>query len=115
MVCSFRIHNYDGQTQLTYLLQRCDSVRPVCGPCIQARREDDCEYTDEQGRTRTQMLEENIIELETRIRELEARNAQGSKAGLTLHAPYAGQPVGSGLVSSVWDEENLPIQISDTL
>ena len=73
------------------------------------------EYTDQVGPTRTQLLEANIAELETRIRELESRNPRGSKAGLQVQIPYEGQ-IGSGsLASAIWDEEELPIQISDTL
>lgn len=69
------------------------------------------------------MLEENIVELETRIQELESRGAQGPPRGLSLHISYTytgqpdghGQPGGDPSESSVWDEEYLPIQISDTL
>ncbi|RPD60171.1 hypothetical protein L227DRAFT_502556 [Lentinus tigrinus ALCF2SS1-6] len=50
---------------------RCDGGRPVCGQCIRTGREADCEYTDGPGPSPTQVLEEQIARLESRIRELE--------------------------------------------
>ncbi|KAA1475082.1 hypothetical protein DENSPDRAFT_841812 [Dentipellis sp. KUC8613] len=66
---------------------KCDGVRPVCGPCSRANRPDDCEYTDGQGRTRTQILEENIAHLEARIQELE--NPDSAQAPIMLHNPHS--------------------------
>ncbi|KAI0058715.1 hypothetical protein BV25DRAFT_1810255 [Artomyces pyxidatus] len=66
---------------------KCDGVRPVCGPCSRSNRSDDCEYTDGQGRTRTQILEENIAQLEARIHELE--NPESASASVTLHDPHS--------------------------
>ena len=48
---------------------------------------DDCEYTDIQGRTRTQILEENVARLQARIQELE--NPQASSPSVLLHDPYS--------------------------
>ncbi|KAI0266969.1 hypothetical protein BC834DRAFT_871888 [Gloeopeniophorella convolvens] len=64
---------------------KCDGVRPVCGPCSRANRPDDCEYTDGQGRTRTQMLEDTISQLEARVQELE--NPDGTSPSVMLHDP----------------------------
>ncbi|KAI0833592.1 hypothetical protein BC628DRAFT_1414358 [Trametes gibbosa] len=50
---------------------RCDGIRPICGQCIRTNREIDCEYTDGPGPSPTQVLEEQIARLESRIRELE--------------------------------------------
>ncbi|KAI1796900.1 hypothetical protein LXA43DRAFT_985034 [Ganoderma leucocontextum] len=50
---------------------RCDGTRPICGQCTRANREADCEYTDGPGPSPTQMLEDQIARLESRIRELE--------------------------------------------
>ncbi|KAI0325291.1 hypothetical protein GY45DRAFT_1330474 [Cubamyces sp. BRFM 1775] len=50
---------------------RCDGARPICGQCIRTNREIDCEYTDGPGPSPTQVLEEQIARLESRIRELE--------------------------------------------
>ncbi|KAI9066252.1 hypothetical protein FKP32DRAFT_1610151 [Trametes sanguinea] len=50
---------------------RCDGARPICGQCIRTNREIDCEYTDGPGPSPTQILEEQIARLESRIRELE--------------------------------------------
>lgn len=57
----------------------------MCGPCSRANRSEDCEYTDGQGRTRTQMLEETIAQLEARIQELE--NPGSTSGSVTLHDP----------------------------
>lgn len=53
---------------------------------MRGSREDDCEYTDNQGRTRTQMLEENVARLQARLHELENPTAPGSS--ILLHDPY---------------------------
>lgn len=53
-------------------MQRCNAARPFCIQCYNKGKPDDCEYPgDIQGLTRTQMLEENIMLLEARIRDLE--------------------------------------------
>ena len=59
----------------------------MCGPCSRANRPDDCEYTDGQNRTRTQMLEDTIAQLETRIQELEHPNSTPSS--VMLHDPHS--------------------------
>ena len=61
-------------------------ARPVCTPCIEAKRIEDCEYTDNQGITRTQMLEENVARLESRLRELEG--GVDSDQQVVLRDPY---------------------------
>ncbi|KAH9969300.1 hypothetical protein BGW80DRAFT_1438183 [Lactifluus volemus] len=66
---------------------KCDGIRPVCGPCSRANRPDDCEYTDGQNRTRTQMLEETITQLESRIYELE--HPDSAPASVMLHDPHS--------------------------
>ncbi|KDQ61346.1 hypothetical protein JAAARDRAFT_45042 [Jaapia argillacea MUCL 33604] len=66
---------------------KCDGARPICGPCLRGRRQEDCEYGDGQGRTRTEILEENIALLETRIKELE--HPGEASASVTLHDPHA--------------------------
>ncbi|KAL1746447.1 hypothetical protein HDZ31DRAFT_34192 [Schizophyllum fasciatum] len=50
---------------------RCDGIKPACQQCIRAKKADCCEYDDGKGKTRTQLLRENIARLEARIRELE--------------------------------------------
>ncbi|KAF9074797.1 Zn(2)-Cys(6) binuclear cluster domain-containing protein [Rhodocollybia butyracea] len=65
---------------------RCDGLRPTCTQCIKSARPGDaCEYADG-GRTRTQMLEDNISRLEARIRELEEPD---DESAVRLHAPYS--------------------------
>uniref|UniRef100_D8QBP2 Zn(2)-C6 fungal-type domain-containing protein n=1 Tax=Schizophyllum commune (strain H4-8 / FGSC 9210) TaxID=578458 RepID=D8QBP2_SCHCM len=50
---------------------RCDGIKPACQQCVRAKKADCCEYDDGKGKTRTQLLRENIARLEARIRELE--------------------------------------------
>lgn len=72
---------------LTDNIQRCDGERPYCGQCIRGNRAEDCEYTDNQGRTRTQMLEETVALLQARIHDLE--NPRVASQSVRLHDPYA--------------------------
>ena len=82
----------------SYWLQKCDGGWPACGRCVRAAHGEDCEYLDEQGQTRTQILEQSIARLETRIRELERPDAASS--AVALHEPHLyGQPFGSSLSS----------------
>ena len=59
----------------------------MCGPCGRANRPEDCEYTDGQNRSRTQMLEDTIAQLETRIHELEHPNS--APTSVMLHDPHS--------------------------
>ncbi|KAJ6617053.1 hypothetical protein B0H10DRAFT_1757667, partial [Mycena sp. CBHHK59/15] len=61
--------------------------RPICGQCSRASRPDDCEYTDNQGRSRVEILEEDISRIETRIYELEHPEAAPNDSVLLYH-PY---------------------------
>ncbi|KAJ3919676.1 Zn(2)-Cys(6) binuclear cluster domain-containing protein [Lentinula edodes] len=64
---------------------KCDGLRPTCTQCLRSARPGDaCEYADS-GRTRTQMLEDNISRLEARIRELEEPDDENA---VRLHLPY---------------------------
>ena len=51
--------------------QRCDGNQPICGQCDRAGRAEDCEYTTGQERSKVQILEDNISQLEARIQELQ--------------------------------------------
>ncbi|KAJ4485845.1 Zn(2)-Cys(6) binuclear cluster domain-containing protein [Lentinula aciculospora] len=65
---------------------KCDGLRPTCTQCLRSARPGDaCEYADS-GRTRTQMLEDNISRLEARIRELEEPDDENA---VRLHLPYS--------------------------
>ncbi|EGN93479.1 hypothetical protein SERLA73DRAFT_172094 [Serpula lacrymans var. lacrymans S7.3] len=80
---------------------RCDGARPTCGQCIRGDRIDDCEYTDGQTRSRTQMLEDDVARLQARIHELE--HPDEAQAPIVLHNPYqqgSGSPVGAISASS---------------
>lgn len=49
-------------------------------------KDDGCEYSDAQGRSRTKVLEETIQSLQARLDELQ--NPQDSTPSVTLHDPY---------------------------
>ncbi|KAF7296362.1 Zn(2)-C6 fungal-type domain-containing protein [Mycena chlorophos] len=58
---------------------KCDSTRPICGPCSRNPNfADDCEYDDE-GPADSQILEEQIRILQQRINELQ--NPAGRRSG----------------------------------
>ncbi|KAJ6486519.1 hypothetical protein C8R47DRAFT_525554 [Mycena vitilis] len=65
---------------------RCDGQRPVCGPCVRADRIEDCEYV-EQGRSRVEILQEDISRIESRIYELE-HPAKAAGGSVFLCHPY---------------------------
>ncbi|GJE91607.1 Zn(II)2Cys6 transcription factor [Phanerochaete sordida] len=64
---------------------RCNGERPSCRQCGQAGILD-CEYTDN-GPTISQVLEENVAELEARIQAL-----QGDSGPILLHDPHQPRP-----------------------
>ncbi|KAL5483123.1 hypothetical protein ACEPAI_8352 [Sanghuangporus weigelae] len=72
---------------------RCDGARPFCGPCSLTRNPGHCEYTDKQGRTFTEVLEERLHLLKVRIKELEERK---DDAPVLLHHPYLRREYRSG-------------------
>ncbi|OBZ66214.1 Chromatin structure-remodeling complex protein RSC30 [Grifola frondosa] len=64
---------------------RCDGARPICGQCTRTNRESDCEYTDGPGPSPTQILEDRIARLETKIHELE--HPELVRPSVVLHNP----------------------------
>lgn len=80
---------------------RCDGAKPSCGQCAKAKKGDACEYDDGKGKTRTQLMRENIIRLEQRIRELEhsdhkapvVETYQGRASSSHSSSSLAGSPV----------------------
>ncbi|KAJ7611705.1 hypothetical protein FB45DRAFT_1118939 [Roridomyces roridus] len=77
---------------MTFLFQRCDSVRPICGPCSRAQRFEDCEYGDAEG-SNVQNLEDQISRLQIRIRDLERPvSNRPHGGGVPLQDPYRPQP-----------------------
>lgn len=67
-------------------LQRCDGAKPACQQCVHAKKPEACQYDDGKGKTRTQLLRENIERLEQRIRELE--DPDYTSPSVTLHDPH---------------------------
>ncbi|KAJ7134931.1 Zn(2)-Cys(6) binuclear cluster domain-containing protein [Mycena crocata] len=66
---------------------KCDAKKPICTPCVSfvGGGLHDCEYT-EVGLAQSQVLEEQISILETRIQELEQPREMRTSVG--LHNPY---------------------------
>jgi hypothetical protein len=62
-------------------------VKPVCGPCRRHPKDDDCEYSDGPGRSRTKVLEDTVSRLEARLHELE--HPDETTPSVTLHDPYS--------------------------
>ncbi|KAF9563100.1 hypothetical protein CPC08DRAFT_761049 [Agrocybe pediades] len=69
-----------------FLKIRCDGEKPICGPCRTHPRDDECEYADGPGRSRTKVLEDTVSRLEARLLELE--NPESSTPSIMLHDPY---------------------------
>ncbi|KAJ3869323.1 hypothetical protein EV359DRAFT_30445 [Lentinula novae-zelandiae] len=67
---------------------RCDGARPICGQCRRGQRLEDCEYTDRQGQSRMEALENSIARLKARIHELENPGAPMGEA-VVLRQPYS--------------------------
>ncbi|KAJ3487098.1 hypothetical protein NLI96_g3789 [Meripilus lineatus] len=57
---------------------RCDGARPICSQCIKANRESECQYHEKKQISRTQMLQQKVVKLEARLRELEAEQSDSS-------------------------------------
>ncbi|KAI0319005.1 hypothetical protein OF83DRAFT_1055743 [Amylostereum chailletii] len=66
---------------------RCDGTKPACQNCLKAKKGSVCEYDDGKGKTRTQILRENIARLEARVKELEGPDRAASS--VTLFDPHA--------------------------
>jgi hypothetical protein len=84
---------------------RCDGVKPACQQCSRAKKADCCEYDDGKGKTRTQILRENIARLEQRVRELE--DPGYTSPVITLHNPHL-QYSGSSSSSVAGSPEGIP-------
>lgn len=100
-------------------LKKCDGRRPYCSACIRTDRKDDCEYSDTQGRTRTEILEETLERLQARLLELENPDAARP---ILLADPYRTEVQTSSSseqrvedTTYWWEEETPPAQIRDTL
>lgn len=94
---------------LLTVLQRCDGSKPACQQCTRAKLPEGCHYDDGKGKTRTQLLRENIERLEQRIRELE--DSEHTSQSIILHDPHhhrrsessssslTGSPASTGFIS----------------
>ncbi|KAK0438779.1 hypothetical protein EV421DRAFT_939628 [Armillaria borealis] len=98
---------------------RCDGARPICGQCTRGNRSEDCQYRDSQGRTKMEILEENISRVEARIRELENPQEQGPP--VLLSDPYSANGSSSNLepvpplVYGWWTLPEPPLELKTVL
>lgn len=67
------------------LSQKCDGIKPACGPCSRGHKFD-CYYDQDPQKSRTAELEEMVSRLESRIHELEDPNH--TTPSVYLHDPY---------------------------
>ncbi|KAI5118638.1 hypothetical protein M0805_000014 [Coniferiporia weirii] len=126
ITCRYGSPSLSHPPLLNHLL-KCDGARPVCTQCLERHCAEDCEYTDNQGRTRVQTLEENIALLQSRINDLE--NPDHSSRSIVLQDPYktrSGSPGMSTVTESLgtapttsspswWEFEEPPAQIIEGL
>ncbi|EJD05338.1 uncharacterized protein FOMMEDRAFT_144935 [Fomitiporia mediterranea MF3/22] len=91
-------------------MSRCDGARPTCTPCIEAQQVMDCEYSDGQSRTRTEILEEQYKELQLRLQELEGRSEPSQT--LLLRDPYL--PTSSAMMRRSDRDESILPHVHDT-
>ncbi|KAL4253303.1 Zn(2)-C6 fungal-type domain-containing protein [Abortiporus biennis] len=88
---------------------RCDGVKPACQQCTKAKKGDACEYDDGKGKTRTQLMREQIARLEARVKELEKSSSSSSHgsppANLSLSASASPTPFPLDMDSSPWDSQ----------
>ncbi|KAG6896393.1 hypothetical protein C0992_008602 [Termitomyces sp. T32_za158] len=73
-----------------FLKIKCDGAKPLCGPCQKHPKDDDCEYADGPGKSRTKVLEDTVSRLEARLRDLE--HPEESTPSVALHDPYSLYP-----------------------
>ncbi|EKM50050.1 uncharacterized protein PHACADRAFT_130574 [Phanerochaete carnosa HHB-10118-sp] len=69
---------------------KCDCAHPVCSQCVRLGREGDCEYSEKDQKTRTEILEEHVAALKARIVELEG--AANGGAGVSHADGFASWP-----------------------
>ncbi|KZS92315.1 hypothetical protein SISNIDRAFT_486840 [Sistotremastrum niveocremeum HHB9708] len=68
---------------------KCDRARPYCGACQRACREDGCQYDDGVHRSRHQILEDRLQELQAQVAQLENTppSSPQSSIGSSISSP----------------------------
>ncbi|CAE6350764.1 unnamed protein product [Rhizoctonia solani] len=77
---------------------KCDAVRPACRKCTTAGRADECHYDDGKQKTRTQLLQEKVKELEEKLKSLES-GSNGSDEGDSMLSPDQPPALAPAIVS----------------
>ncbi|KAJ7472745.1 hypothetical protein FB451DRAFT_1134335 [Mycena latifolia] len=70
-----------------HLKIRCDGARPVCGPCTRVPKDDECEFSDVNSRTKE--LQATISRLKARVKELESTDGIPPRMMLTPPDPVS--------------------------
>ncbi|KIY46791.1 hypothetical protein FISHEDRAFT_46643 [Fistulina hepatica ATCC 64428] len=89
---------------------RCDGAKPACQQCTRAKKGDQCEYDDGKSKTRTQLLREQILRLEQRIRELE--DPDYVSPAIVLHDPHGARHPSESESSSLASSTSPPVSNS---
>lgn len=77
---------------------KCDAVRPACRKCMTAGRADECVYDDGKQKTRTQLLQEKVKELEEKLMSLESANG-GSEEDSAEGSPDQPPPLAPAIIT----------------
>ncbi|KAG9100000.1 hypothetical protein FRC06_004639 [Ceratobasidium sp. 370] len=77
---------------------KCDAARPACRKCLTAGRPDECVYDDGKQKTRTQLLQEKVKELEEKLLSLESTNG-ASEDGSVEESPDQPPPLAPAIIS----------------
>ncbi|KAG9001585.1 accessory factor associated with RNA polymerase II [Tulasnella sp. JGI-2019a] len=81
---------------------KCDGTKPACGPCTRGRRTNECVYEEAKVKTKTQMLQSRIRELESKIRrmaEKEKKQPSEQQAVSLTNVPLTTSPEPSPVAS----------------
>lgn len=77
---------------------KCDAVRPACRKCVTAGRAEECNYDDGKQKTRTQLLQEKVKELEDKLKTLESVSA-GSEDDCLSNSPDQPPPLAPAIIT----------------
>ncbi|KAJ3807712.1 hypothetical protein F5876DRAFT_67887 [Lentinula aff. lateritia] len=69
--------NFQRSQSKSFAVQKCDGIKPICGPCSESTKDANCQYTDLPSRA--SRLQSDIEELVARIEVLETSNGSSRK------------------------------------
>ncbi|KAG8898700.1 hypothetical protein FRB99_007222 [Tulasnella sp. 403] len=71
---------------------KCDGAKPHCGPCARGRRTNECVYEEAKIKTKTQILQSRIRELEAKMKRMSEREKSSSSPRRRTTLPPNLQP-----------------------